>query len=68
VAGSTSLRELHLQSCKNMEAIGLEQIVRSLKEVGAWDTLDRIVIEGCDLLDYETAAEIIGRERLHFAA
>jgi len=37
-----------------------------LKDVDAWDTLDRVVIENCDSPEYNTALEAITKERLRF--
>jgi len=61
-----SPRELRLQSCDNMDATHLQQTIQSLKDVDAWGMLDRVVIQKCTPLDYETALEAIGAEKLHF--
>jgi len=67
--GLPSLRELQLRSCRGMDRGGLQNVVRSLQDLNldAFDVLDRVVIHDCDLLDYETAAEVIGKEKLDFA-
>jgi len=44
----------------------MQKTIESLKDVDAWDTLDRVVIEICDSLEYNTAFEAIGKERLRF--
>lgn len=49
-----------------MDVEGLRLAVQSLKDVGAWDTLERVVIRGCDLLDNDAALEAVGKERLRF--
>ncbi len=64
---SSSLRELQLHSCQNMDVGGLQRAVQSLKDAGAWDKLDRVVIKKCNLLDYDATVEVIGKERLHFS-
>lgn len=63
---SSSLRELQLRFCDNMDGGDLEQMVQSLKDTGAWDMLDRVLVHECNLLDYESAVAIIGKERLQF--
>lgn len=65
-AGASALREVQLISCVNMDVEGLRLAVQSLKDVGAWDTLERVVIRGCDLLDNDAALEAVGKERLRF--
>jgi len=62
----SSLREIRLHSCPNMDVGDLRQTIASLKDVGAWDTLNRVVIEKCDLLDYDSTVGVIGKERLYF--
>ncbi len=49
-----SLRELRLYSCRNMDIGGLQHAIQSLKDVGSWDALDRVAIQGCNLLSFET--------------
>lgn len=63
----SSLRELQLQSCVSMDTEGLQRVVQSLKDAGAWDSLERVVIQGCDLLTCEAALEAVGEERLYFS-
>lgn len=65
--GLSALREVQLISCVNMDVEGLRIAVKSLKDAGAWDMIERVVIKGCDLLDYDAALEAIGRERLRFS-
>lgn len=60
------LQELELHSCGNMSVEGLRETVQSLKDAGAWDTLDHVTIQNCDLLDYGPAFEIIGKDKLRF--
>lgn len=64
--GPSALREVQFISCVNMDVEGLRLAITSLKDVGAWDLLDRVVIKGCDLLDYDSTLEIVGKERLRF--
>lgn len=63
---SFSLRELQLRSCQNVDISGLQEAIRSLKGIGAWDTLGRVVIEDCDLLDYGETVGVVGTERFHY--
>ncbi len=66
-AEPSSLRELQLRSCRNMNLNDLEKAIQSLKDVDAWDMLNHIVIDGCDLLNYEAVAKATGKEKLRFA-
>ncbi len=45
---------------------GPEDAIKSLKTTGAWGMLEHVVIEGCDLVDYDTAVKIIGKQKLRF--
>ncbi len=38
----------------------LEETIESLKDVGAWDTLERIVVEDCKALGYGVALDLVG--------
>lgn len=62
------LREIRFSGCEQMEIEDLHLTVRSLKHAEAWDTLERIVVENCDLLEYESALEVVGMERLCYPA
>ncbi len=47
-----------------MNREGLQGLVQSLEDLDAFEELNRVVIKGCDLLDYETAARrLLGRRR-----
>ncbi|KLO08470.1 hypothetical protein SCHPADRAFT_607147 [Schizopora paradoxa] len=63
-----SLRELRFISCDLMDAKCLSDTVSSLKNIGAWETLERLVIQDCGLLvlERETVLKIVGEKRLRF--
>ncbi len=42
----------------------LQKTSGPLKDVDAWGFLDRVVIQKCDALDYDTALLAVGEERL----
>lgn len=63
-----SLRELRLRSCHNVDVRGLQDTIQSLEDIGAWDTLERVVIRDCALLDYDEMVDVVGAERLHFVS
>ncbi len=44
----------------------LRATVQSLKDVGAWDTLEGVVVEDCKGLGYEEALDAVGKEKLLF--
>ncbi len=44
----------------------LQETIQSLKDVGAWDTLERFVVEDCKALKYGVALGAVGREKLRF--
>ncbi len=51
-----SLREIRFRDCAKMNSSYiLGNIIHSLKDAGAWDALERFVVEDCGRLDYETA-------------
>lgn len=58
------LQELRLRGCELMEAGDLHAAVESLKEVEAWEAINRVVVEGCDLLKYDRALEVNGKKKL----
>ncbi len=33
----------------------------NLKDVGAWDTLERVVVDDCKALEYGVALDVVGR-------
>jgi len=54
--------------CENMEVEeDLQLSVQSLKDVGAWNTLERVVVENCCRLPYEGVLEVVGEERLYYS-
>ncbi|KLO13740.1 hypothetical protein SCHPADRAFT_350955 [Schizopora paradoxa] len=61
------LREIRFSGCEQMTIEDLRLTIQSLKEVGAWDTLERIVLELCDLVEYCAALEVVGMERLRYS-
>jgi len=63
-----ALREMELRACENLDAGNLQKTIQSLKDVNAWESLDCLVIKQCDLLDYDTALEAVGKEKLSFSS
>ncbi len=62
-----SLREVRFRDCARTDCRNILQgTIRSLNDVGAWDTLERFVVEDCNGLDYETALNAVGTEKLRF--
>ncbi len=43
-----------------MDAGLLQETIQSLKDVGAWDTLERIAVEDCKVLEYGVALDAVG--------
>ncbi len=61
-----ALRELRLHDCKQWDSEFLEGLVASLKNVGAWDTLESFKVDQC-LWRYESVLKVVGAERLQFS-
>ncbi|KLO06343.1 hypothetical protein SCHPADRAFT_933140 [Schizopora paradoxa] len=59
-----ALRELQIRACPRIDVDGLRDVVQSLKNIKAWDGLERVVVRNCDLLDYEGALKVVGKEKL----
>ncbi len=59
------LQELRLVGCMEIEA--LKGLVQSLKDAGAWDTLERVIMEDCCRESYDGVLEIIGKDRLQYS-
>ncbi len=59
----SSLRELRLHECEQVDEECLKGMIASLKDVGAWDKLKSFKMEHC-FWDYNDALKIIGAERL----
>ncbi|KLO06341.1 hypothetical protein SCHPADRAFT_693195 [Schizopora paradoxa] len=62
----SSLRELQIVGCSRLDIEGLQLAVQSLKDGGAWEELERVIVENCDLLDLDSALEVVGEKRLRF--
>jgi len=60
------LQELRLHGCGEMDGGDLQDMIQSFKDAGAWETIKRFEVKDCKALDYETALEAIGKERLCF--
>ncbi len=60
------LREIQFSRCENMDVEVLKFAVQSLKDVNAWDTLERVVVKGCNSLAYDEVLLEIGKERLRY--
>ncbi|KLO12554.1 hypothetical protein SCHPADRAFT_998050 [Schizopora paradoxa] len=63
--GSTSsLRRLRFSACKKLTSAGLRETIRSLKDAGAWNTLERIVVENCNALKYDETLKEISEDKI----
>jgi len=60
------LLELQLRSCEDMDIKSFEATIQSLKDVDAWDKLDSIVVQQCDLLNCDAVSAVVGMKRLQF--
>ncbi len=61
------LREMSFVACENMEQEDFHLSVQSLKDVDAWNTLERVVVENCCRLPYEGVLAVVGEERLCYS-
>lgn len=61
------LREIRFSGCKQMTIEDLRLTVQSLKEVGAWNTLERFGLDFCGLVKYGAALEIVGMGKLRYS-
>lgn len=59
----SSLRELRLHECEQVDEECLKGMIASLKDVGAWDKLKSFKMEHC-FWDYNDVLKIVGAERL----
>ncbi len=59
-----ALQEFQLRSRQNKDIGSLQETIQSLKDVDAWDTLDRVDVQECEVLDYDSASAVVGKERL----
>ncbi|KLO06340.1 hypothetical protein SCHPADRAFT_1002406 [Schizopora paradoxa] len=60
------LREIRFEGCDKMEISDLRLTIQSLKDMGAWDSLERFVVENNDSLKYSEVLDAVGEERLHY--
>jgi len=65
--GGCRLREIRFSGCEHLEIGDLRSAVQSLKGVQAWNSVERIVVEGCSLLDYSVVLDVIGSEKLRYS-
>lgn len=61
------IREVCFSRCEQMTAEDLHLSIKSLKDVGAWDTVERITMENCRLVEFGLALEAVGAERLRYS-
>ena len=61
---SCRLRELNLVKCENMTSVNLRNTVDSLKFLGVWNGMERVVVQRSKHLVYDEVVDIIGEERL----
>jgi len=60
------LRELRFLGCEKLDGELVQETIQSLKDAGAWDTLERIVVEDCKALEYGVALDLVGAGKLQF--
>ncbi|KLO12556.1 hypothetical protein SCHPADRAFT_929150 [Schizopora paradoxa] len=60
----SGLREIRFWKCKELTSAGLIDTVQSLKEYGAWDTLERFVVEDCNALQHDAVLDAISNEKM----
>ncbi|KLO12544.1 hypothetical protein SCHPADRAFT_890692 [Schizopora paradoxa] len=65
---SCALREVRFRACDYMAIWQLQEMVHSLKEFGAWDGLEKFVIEDCSSVAPDRALEAVGPERLSYTS
>ncbi|KLO12552.1 hypothetical protein SCHPADRAFT_941120 [Schizopora paradoxa] len=63
---SCALRKLCLRDCAYVVIWQLQEMVQSLKELGAWDALERFIVEDRTSVAPDRALEAVGSERLTF--
>ncbi len=61
------LREIRFSGCEDMGIEDLQTAVITLKFSGAWENLERVVVEYCDSLEYDAVLETVGKERLRYS-
>ncbi len=54
--------------CEEMKFPEFQVAVQSLRDVGAWDTLERVVVDGCDSLEYSAISTVVDNRRLRYSA
>ncbi len=67
VVGSSEkcgLQEVHFVGCDYMEIEDFRSSIQSLKDIEVWESIERIVVEYCDSLEYDEALEVVGIQRL----
>ena len=63
----TALSELAFIGCKNMEVEDLRLTILSLQSIGAWESIQRVVVEDCDRMDREEVLDMVGVDRLDYS-
>lgn len=62
-----NLREIRFSGCMYLDIGYFQWAVKSLRDVWAWDTMERVILENCCSLDYNEVLEVVGQERLHYS-
>ena len=52
----------------HMDGESLREVVKSLRDAGVWEDMERVVLENYTALPYETALDVVGKDKLHFMA
>ncbi len=58
------LQEVHFVGCDYMEIEDFRSSIQSLKDIEVWESIEQIVVEYCDSLEYDEALEVVGIQRL----
>ncbi len=61
------LQEIRFIEYDDMNKNDFELVVRSLRKVRAWETIEQVVVEDCRSLAYGEALEVVGKEKLCYS-
>lgn len=62
-----SLRDLRFAGCENIGIEHFQWSIQALKDTGAWESIERVTVEGCRHLGREDVLEVVGEERLYYS-
>ncbi len=58
------LQEIHFVECDDMDKGGFQAVVKSLRDVRAWETIEKVVVNDCHSLAYGGGAGGNGEEEI----